>query len=258
VLGEEREELGLGDAALGDGSVGDAALGDGSVGDGSVGDAGPRPDQGKGDGKDVVMIGDSWMSNTINLTIILNTGGGISPALRSVSGQPYTNYAVQGVEILARNGYGAPVPTQWDDAVRANKMIKTVIMTAGGNDVIQSPSVEESCKTGGAECKVVLEKIGKALSQLWGKMAAAGVQDIIHIMYAKVAGAGVKDGEANAASLKALCDAVPAPTRCHLFFTDAYVKAKSDLVDGIHPHARVNRLIATGVLDYMTKQGIRR
>lgn len=236
-----------------DGSTG----GDTSVPDSSTPDAQvPRADQGKGDGKDVVLIGDSWMNNTLG---IIGTGGGISPALIRASRQPYRDYAEQGVELLANNAFGSAIPTQWDSAVRANKNIKTVVMTAGGNDVIQSTSVQESCKNGTAECKAMLEKIGKALAQLWGKMAAAGVTDIVHIMYAKVAGDGVKEGEANAASLKQLCDNVPAPARCHLFFTDAYVKTKSDLViDGIHPSAASNTNMAKALVEFMAKEGMRR
>jgi hypothetical protein len=116
------------------------ALGDGGL---AVSDAGPtldasapmHADLGKGDGSDVVLIGDSWMSNTLQLE---GTGGGISPALIKVSGQRYRNYAVQGVMLLSFSTFGPAIPSQWDAAVRANSKIKTVVMTAGGNDIIQS------------------------------------------------------------------------------------------------------------------------
>jgi hypothetical protein len=45
-------------------------------------------DLGKGDGADVVTIGDSWMSNT------LGTGNAIEGALSRLTRQPYRNYGV--------------------------------------------------------------------------------------------------------------------------------------------------------------------
>src|SRR5262245_31116443 len=52
----------------------------------------PHEDLGKGDGRDVVLMGDSYMSNTLQLE---GTGGGLAPSLQRASGQPYPNYGVQ-------------------------------------------------------------------------------------------------------------------------------------------------------------------
>jgi lysophospholipase L1-like esterase len=216
--------------------------------------AGPRLDPGKGNGNDVVTIGDSWMSNTLQLT---GTGGGIAPSLRSVSGQRYRNYAVQGVMLLDASLFGPAIPTQWDEAVRDSRDIKTVLMTGGGNDIIQNASLERDCSQGGQECEAVLEEIGQTLAALWKKMSEAGVRDIIHIAYAESAGDGLKNAAQNAARLQQLCDDVAPPARCHIFATDDLVKG--DLVrDGIHPTRAANDRIATALYAFMEAERIRR
>jgi len=228
----------------------------GRVVDAGKPDAGPvdRVDPGKGNGSDVITIGDSWMSNTLQLT---GTGGGIAPSLRTVSGQRYRNYAVQGVMLLSTSLFGPAIPTQWDDAVRENRNIKTVLMTAGGNDIIQDASLERDCQEGGPECEAVLVEIGETLAGLWKKMSDAGVQDIIHVAYAKSAGDGLKNAEANAARLQKLCDDVALPTRCHIIATDTLVNA--DLVlDGIHPTRAANDRIAAYLYKFMEDEKIRR
>lgn len=249
----------VGDGAVGDGAAGDAAVGDAALSDGSTSDAGPRADLGKGDGKDVVVIGDSWMYNTAPFVSAL-TGGGISPALQSATGQPYRNYAKQGTKMLGTGIlFDPPIPNQWDQAVRADRDIKTVVMTGGGNDVILDEAMKRSCQQGGPECAMILVRVRDALQQLWARMAAGGVQDVVHIVYAKVAGDGVKDIDASNADLQRKCDAVPAPMRCHMLYTDSIVASKSDLVaDEIHPRAAANTRIAKAVVDLMVQRGMRR
>jgi lysophospholipase L1-like esterase len=232
----------------------DASVVDGGAVTPDAGNPAERPDPGKGDGKDVVTIGDSWMSNTLQLE---GTGGGISPSLRRASGQSYPNYARQGVMLLTTSAFGPAIPTQWDAALRANKEIKTVVMTAGGNDIIQNAGLQEDCKNGGDTCKAKLEEIGKALQTLWAKMAAAGVQDIVHVLYANSAGDGLKDADANNMGLQKLCDAVPAPTRCHLVGTDDLVM-NSIAIDGIHPTTAANDRMAKAIYQLMEKERMRR
>jgi lysophospholipase L1-like esterase len=251
---------GVGDSAVGDGATGDGAVGDSSVGDGGTPDAEAHGDLGKGNGSDVVLIGDSWMSNGIELQL-LGTGGGIAPALQRVSGQRYRNYAIQGVKLLEANPlFGPAIPTQWDDAVKANPNIKTVVMSAGGNDIIQgTTAIQNACRDGTPACEEFLLKIGDALGQMWLKMVNAGVRDIVYILYAKSATGGrLKDPDNNNARLKLLCDHVPAPARCFVVNTDALAPSTSNLVDGIHPNSATNTKIANAILDLMTKQGMRR
>jgi lysophospholipase L1-like esterase len=215
------------------------------------------PDPGKVAAADVITIGDSWMSNTLQLE---GTGGGIYPSLRRASGQAYKNYAQQGVMLLMDSvRYGQAIPKQWDQAVRDNKNIKTVVMTAGGNDIIQDTELQQDCADGGETCKAKLAEIGMALKTLWSRMAAAGVKDIIHVAYAKVAGSGIKDADDNAKSLAELCAAVPSPTRCRIVTTDDLVAGRSGIaVDGIHPTQAANDRIATAIYKLMAAEHIAR
>jgi hypothetical protein len=244
-----------------DGGAGSGAPGDGGPSDNGSGEAGsdgappemPHADLGKGDGSDVVLLGDSWMSNTLQVE---GTGGGISPALIAVAGLPYRNYAVQGVMMLMADTFGAAIPTQYTTAKQINPKILTVVMTGGGNDIIQNPTLQSDCQMGGAMCKQVLDQIGQALNTLWTQMASDGVQDVVFINYASNVGS-------TAQSLRG-DGGVPTPSicstgkiRCHEVDTTAAVMSQI-AADGIHPLQAANQRIATQVYALMTQEGMRR
>src|SRR5207248_1465446 len=121
-----------GTGVSGTGASGTGASGTGGTGagaGGSGGGSGGAPaemhmDLGKGDGSDVITIGDSWMN-------LIFTG--IEPSLDSVSGQHYRHYAVPGTLVLNEQ-----IPGQYESAKQANPAIKTVVMTGGGNDILTS------------------------------------------------------------------------------------------------------------------------
>jgi lysophospholipase L1-like esterase len=199
-----------------------------------------REDLGEGDGTDVITIGDSWMS--------LGTVG-IQQSLVKISGQPYRTYGVGGTRLL--NGQ---IPGQYDSAKRANPEIKTVIMTGGGNDILQT-GMSSDCASGGDGCRQQLVTIGEALTELWGQMGADGVQDVVHILYSSDAGSGVADSIRDAGEFERRC--AEAPLHCHLLPTDELVMG--DLrSDGIHPSDAAYDRIAMGVYELMKQQGMRR
>jgi hypothetical protein len=214
----------------------------------------PHADLGKGDGSDVILLGDSWMSNTLQIE---GTGGGIAPALQQVSMQPYRNYAVQGVMMLQADAFGPAIPTQYPAAKMANPDIKTVVMTGGGNDIIQgSSALQADCKMGGAMCKMTLDQIGDALNTLWTQMATDGVQDIVFVNYSTDVGTV-------APSLRG-DGGVPTPMicttgkiRCWEYDSTAAVM-KQIAADGIHPVAAANQRMATEIYALMTQEGMRR
>ena len=207
----------------------------------------PRADLGEGDGRDVITIGDSWMSNT------LLTGNAIEGALARLTGQPYRNYGVQGVLLLQSSLFGAAIPTQYDRAKSADPDIVTVIMTGGGNDIIQNPTVQASCAEGGEPCKQKLAEIVKALDTLWTEMADDGVQDVVFIRYSSDAGS-TDDSLRGGGTPPAIC--LSGRIRCHsIDTTDAVM---GDLQDGIHPTRTANDRIAKKGHDYMVANGIRR
>ena len=216
-----------------------------------------RPDRGRGNGRDVVIIGDSWMNNTLG-TGPLFQAGGVGPALIRVTGQRYRDYARQGTQLLEDNDLGPAIPTQFDAALRESRDIKTVIMTAGGNDVLLTPELRRDCAMGGQACDAILADVGEALATLWGRMAAAGVQDIVHLLYASEAGDGFAKRDENNRRLQEICDAVPAPARCHLFETDDLVGPSDFIFDGIHPNAATNERLARALATFLEEEGIRR
>ncbi len=219
---------------------GGVVLGDAAVDGGRP----PRMDLGKGDGKDVITIGDSWM-------LFLVTG--IQESLSRVAMQPYRKYGAPGTRML--NGQ---IPDQYASAKRADPDIKTVVMTGGGNDIIQTTAIKEDCTTGGSLCKEQLDKIGKSLSDLWAQMSKDGVQDVVHVMYSSSAGDPIKDREANNKALADACAAVPPPLRCHLLNTDMIITRMNLGGDNIHPTAAGYDAIGRAVFDLMMKEGMRR
>jgi hypothetical protein len=210
-------------------------------------------DLGKGDGSDVVLLGDSWMSNTLEIE---GTGGGIAPALVLAAGNPYRNYAVQGVMMLQADSFGPAIPSQYEEAKQIKAGIKTVVMTGGGNDIIQNPTLEADCKTGGAMCKMVLQEVGAALEKLWTEMANDGVEDIVYIQYADNVGvvpASLR-GDAGVGT-PSIC--LSGRVRCHSVDTTAAVMSQI-AADGIHPLQAANTRIAAQVYQLMVSEGMRR
>lgn len=214
---------------------------------GQTADASPpseeRADLGKGDGKDVVTIGDSWM---------LLFGTGIQESLTKVSGQPYRKYARPGTRLLDE-----VIPGQYATAKRAGA-IKTVVMTAGGNDIIQNATLKSDCMQGGTMCDAQVAKIHMRLAELWKTMSSDGVQDVIHVMYSKSAGSGVKNRDKHNENLGKVCADVPEPLRCHLLNTDALIGPSEMRGDGIHPTDPGYDKIGKAVFELMEEKGMRR
>lgn len=197
-----------------------------------------RKDLGKGDGSDVVTIGDSWMAGRVN-------EGGIQGGLDR-AGTKYRHYAFTATTLLSGD-----IPGQYDRAKAANPKISTVIMTAGGNDVMFTPG---SCDTPEA-CAAFSQKITDGLNDLWSKMSADGVQDVIYVQYSDNAGSTPADSRGVNKSIVKVCYA--GKLSCHTVATTDLV-AKADLLDGIHPNDAGNDRIAKRILMTMEERGIRR
>jgi lysophospholipase L1-like esterase len=219
-------------AAAGAGAAGSSAAG---AGGGAGGE--PMTDLGKGDGSDVITIGDSWMSIPTN-------GGGIEGALDR-AGTKYRHYSIAGTTLI--NG---DIPMQYDRAKAANPKIASVIMTGGGNDVMFSGG----CDTKEA-CTMSAQRIADALDELWTKMAADGVSTVVYIQYSRYAGTAPEDTRPDMQPVVKVC--TTGMIRCISQNTDDLVPA-GDTVDGIHPTMPACDRIAKAVLDAMEKAGARR
>lgn len=207
-------------------------------------------DLGKGDGSDVIMIGDSWMSLGGPMT-------GIQNGVLKASNQPYRPYGIGGTTLLGGGtlAFLTPIPQQYENAIMENANVKTVIMTGGGNDILQS-GLQAECQMKTDACGVQVTKILDRLSQLWADMAEDGVKDVVYIFYATPQGESVDFALPDGDSARKRCENVPAPMRCHIQETLDIVMG--DIPDGIHPSAVASERIGQAVVDLMEKEGIRR
>jgi lysophospholipase L1-like esterase len=216
-------------SGAGQSSAGAAAGSGGS----SAADSGDDP--GEGDGKDVITIGDSYMSLLVT---------GIQQSLEKISKRDYRNYAFPGTLVLNEQ-----IPNQFTMALAEDADIKTVVMTGGGNDVLTG-----TC-TG--SCEEIVDKVGVRLDTLYADMATAGVQDVILVSY------GYPADESRHASLdysRSLlpkrCSATGMP-RCH--FIDPVEQLAGKIgSDGIHPTAEGYDILGQLVWDLMQSAHVRR
>jgi hypothetical protein len=228
-------------ATAGAGGVSEGAAGaaGSAAGEGAAGEAAtPQEDLGKGDGSDVITIGDSWMS-------IATNGGGIEGALNR-AGTNYRNYAVAGTQLL--NGQ---IPGQYDQAKRANADIKTIIMTGGGNDVMFSGG----CSTKEA-CTAFSQMIADGLDELWVKAAADGATGAVYIQYSRNAGTAPAETRPDMPAIPKICS-TNSDFRC-VFINTTDLIGPGDTGDGIHPTLAGCDRIAKRVIEEMEKAGVRR
>jgi lysophospholipase L1-like esterase len=218
------------------GTGGDSAGAEAGAAGAGAAAAPPREDLGKGDGSDVVTIGDSWMN-------IATNGGGIEGGLDRLMTK-YRHYAVAGTLL---NGQ---IPGQYAQAKAVNPKISTVIMTGGGNDIMFS----NACATK-AGCAMAVQTIVDELNTLWTQMAMDGVKDAVYISYSKNAGTAPADTRPDTMATPAIC--LTGKITCHGINTDDLVKM-GDTVDGIHPTLAGCDRIAKAVMDELTKSGARR
>jgi hypothetical protein len=185
-------------------------------------------DLGKGDGSDVIAIGDSWMA-------------GIAPALQRVSGQPYRNYSAGGAPLLVGGAGRGNIPAQYMAAQMENADIKTVVLTAGGIDLSQGSAGDEN------------QAVRMALEELFAKFGTDGVQDIVYFSYSR----GTSESVQNTfiAMQTEVCTAV-APARCHFIDSDTIIDRM--LADGIHPTSQGSTALAEAAYKLMMEKGIRR
>jgi hypothetical protein len=202
---------------------------------GSGAGAPSHEDLGKGDGTDVIAIGDSWMLLSVS---------GIQLSLVRLSGQKYRTYGVPGTQLL--NGQ---IPGQYTSAKQANPDIKTVVMTGGGNDLLLTG------QTTGTGATDQINKVSDGLVKLWNEMGADGVKDIVYIEYSR-GGTNEMNVNTGTAKIQPLCEGLTS-TRCHWVDSDLYIM-KMLMGDGIHPTADGCDKIAKAVIDLMEKEGMRR
>lgn len=214
---------------------------DSDAAQGTGGAAEPKEDFGEGDGRDVVMIGDSYM----NYLII-----GLQKSLESVSGRTYRKYGVPGAFML-----DGAIPNQYVGAVSEDPDIQTVVMTGGGNDILAS--------TCDGACEPLIDEVLARMWSLKDEMGADGVRDLVIVGYGYTSSAG--DSRRGPALRDALdywrgiiaesCRKDGPPPRCH--FVDP-VDELAGKVSGTHPTPEGFDVLGKVVWDRMQAEGIRR
>jgi lysophospholipase L1-like esterase len=191
-------------------------------------------DLGVGDGMDVITIGDSWMN------LILT---GIEQSLERISMRDYRNFAVLGTLVLNEQ-----IPGQYASAKAADPDIKTIIMTGGGNDILNDPCTGDACQS-------KVDQVSARLTTLMAEAGADGVEDIILIGYTYPADTGKHASLDYSIMLSQTSCVTTAVPRCH--FIDSTM-LDITLADGIHPNAAGYDLIGQTVWELMQARGIRR
>jgi hypothetical protein len=202
-------------------------------------------DLGMEDGLDVITIGDSWM----NLGV-----AGIQQSLVAASGRPYRTHGIPGTRLLNEQ-----IPMQYAQAKAEDPDIVTVVMTAGGNDILQVPEALTDCiadwsTTGGIACKAQIDAVAARLETLWAEMAADGVADVVIIGYSRAGGVFAAPIEYSQEVVGQLCD--DAPLGCHAIDSDTIIDG--DLRDGIHPTDAAFELLGQAIWQLMQDAGVRR
>ena len=213
-----------------------------------------RMDEGMGDGKDVITIGDSFMN--------LSVGSGIEFSLDKISPTKYRHYGVPGTQLL--NGQ---IPSQYTAAKAANPDIKTVLMTGGGNDIIldffgnlvacSGAKTEADLKPA---CTAALDKISAGADKMFAEMAADGVKDIVYIGYGYPTLnelGGTIERTKRIQAEKCVDNSPTLGVRCH------FIDPSKELIglisaDGIHPTVAGYDVIAKMVWKRMMDEGVRR
>lgn len=206
--------------------------GDGGSGTDASGGPAQHADLGKGDGHDVICIGDSWMSLA---------GTGIQQSLVKTSGQKYRTFGVPGTKLL-----DGVIPNQYESAKRANPDIKTVVMTGGGNDLLLG--------TGATSDTDTIDKVAVRLDALWTEMGKDGVQDVVYIEYSE-GGTNGPNVQYGIKTVGPVCTNHKA-VRCHFLLSDPIIMMM--LRDGIHPTDAGFDKIGKAVFELMNKEGMRR
>jgi lysophospholipase L1-like esterase len=243
VAGRGGAGMSAGGSAAGMQAGGDAAIDAGTRAP-SEGEGTPM-DLGKGDGSDVITIGDSWM--------LLLPGLGIEVSLERSAMNDYRNYAVPGTRIDA-------IVQQYAAAKQADPEIATVVMAAGGNDILQDFSALLDCPMLGMTCRTIIESVLQKVDTLWAQMAEDGVHDVVIIMYSRppMDALGLQPSLDYSAEITEKACSM-APLRCTLVAAGDVFGAQNYIsADTIHPTEEGYDLLGDATHEAMVETGARR
>lgn len=203
---------------------------------------------------DVVIVGDS----------IYDLDGFIHKNLKAISGKSYKDYSKSGDTIQY-------VTKQYNSAIAARPSIRTILMDAGGNDILMdlywSQACQSSTMTISSSCKSYLNGVLDKVETLWEDMNYDGVDDIIHLGYyylkagtltTLMYGKTRLNGAVQYADVNLAAACAVSPAEC--WFVDPradFIGKESTYIksDGIHPADPGAKVIATKIWNKMISVG---
>ena len=174
---------------------------------------------------------------------------------------------------MATGGITTLIPDQFENAVKADKDIRVVVMDGGGNDILVADTLMfpngADCKESGMpesnpDCKKILDLAVAAATKLMMQAATDGIRDVLYFYYPDVP-SGTLLGGANPVAVlnfarpgaKASCDGAEAMTggklRCHwVELTDVFKGHPDWFAAGdIHPTPEGSAAMAKKMNDVM-------
>ena len=203
---------------------------------------------------DVVIVGDS----------IFDLDGFIHDNLKTLAGKSYKDYSRSGDSV-------AYITNQYNTAIAKRPTIKTIIMDAGGNDILMDTYWSQACQSStmniSSSCKTYLNGVLDNVESLWEDMNADGVDNIFHLGYYSLKAGTLTtllygktrlNGAVQYADIQLNSGCAVSPAEC--WFIDpradflgkeaTYIKS-----DGIHPTNPGAKVIATKIWNKMVAVG---
>ncbi len=191
----------------------------------------------------IVLVGDS----------IFALSGEIKNELERLSGEQYRSYCVSGSEM--DGGMMGNIPRQYNEAIRTNPGIKTIIMDGGGNDIqVGGVAVCGNSRNGVSNaCKQELQKALDAADKLFTDMRADGVENIIYMNYFYIL------NQASKPAFDWMHDQMETVVQRHNgILVDPMPNMKPELIgpDRIHPTDEGSQMLAGLIWDAMQANNI--
>ncbi len=203
------------------------------------------PDRCNGDASKTIMIGDSYLA----------LSGDITRFLQQWSGQTYRTYYASATQL--EGGFPPTIPDQYRQLALPQGPVQTIIMTGGGNDVlIGDPSCRTTpATTAGSQCESTVLRVVELAKDLLEEAAGDGVEEVIYFFYPHVAGMNVSLNPTLDYAYPLARDLCESATGLHCTFVDTRAAFEGHpeyiILDGIHPSTSGSEAIAQLVWEVM-------
>jgi lysophospholipase L1-like esterase len=232
-----------GSAAVG-GLAGNAA--GGSSGAPSAGSGGtPACEKGTTKGDDVLLIGDSFIALSRDITKDLNTLARNAGALEA--SDAYRDKSVSGTQLSG--GISPQIPQQYINAQKETP-VKIVIMDGGGNDMLNNTCSDPPM----ASCQAIQNAV-TAVKDLFVQMGKDGVESVVYFFYPENQKNATQRAKVDVlrSELQEVCKSAASPKCYGVDLRPVFEGHFTEYVlsDGIHPTAAGSRATAEAIWSVM-------